>query len=316
MLKLFSGNRTIVLLLLPVFLFLFHFLNYSNRFYLSSDLDIGLWTIFFTGIKINTSWVAGGLVLLNSVILNVVFNRSNFFDRITYLIAPCYVVLMSFFECSYVLSGVIISHTLLALMLRQLFDMTQNDIRKSGVFNTLFLAGLMATFLPVFLPAIPIFFVLIRLIRPLEVRDVFIGIIAASLPLIYYFSANYIFDYVPSLQAALPEKKDVLKGDSFALLGIISVSSIIGFSTFLGQWNESSIRTKRQFQMLLCLFLCFLLFSVVYLLSFQHIDFFSLLLLPLCLLLPFAFRSQSLGMSTSGAFYLLLTFSVMKFFIF
>ena len=316
MLKLFSGNRTIVLLLLPVFLLLFHFLNYYNQFYTSSYIDIGLWTVFLGVGKMSTFWSAGFLVLLNAVILNVVFNRSNFFDRITYLIAPCYVVLMSFFECAYFLNGVLISHTLFALILQQLFDLGQNDNRKSSIFNVLCLAGVMATFVPVFLLAIPLFFVVIRLIRPLEIRDIFIGVIAASLPFLYYFSAVYVFDGHPSFSLFDFNMTSGLKGDSFVLLGILSISSIMGFSSFLSQWQKSSIRTKRQFQMLICLFLCFLVISVFYVLSFQHIEFFSLLLLPLCLLIPFAFRSQSIGMTTSSAFYLLLVFSVMKFFIF
>lgn len=315
MLKLFSGNRTIVLLLLPLFLGLFHFLNITTGFYTKDSNLFGYWDVFFKMSTFNTNFFAALLVLINAIVLNRIFNKSNFFDRITYLIAPCYVVFISFFGISYSLNGVLLAHLFLILMLQQLFNLNQNEARISTVFNIMLLGGLACSVLPVLLFILPFMLGIIRFMRPLSFRDIMVGILASVLPYFYHLSAIYLLDW-PSLDVSFYAEKSMLRGDWPVVLGILFFASIIGLAAFITQWQKSAIRSKRQFQMLLVLFIVLLLISIFYLLSFQQISLFSLLLLPLCLLLPFAFRSETLGMASSGVFYLLLSFSVIKFFIF
>jgi hypothetical protein len=314
-LKLFSGNRTIVLLRLPIFLVLFYFLNYTNEFYSNQVINFGVWNEFTQPLTNGLNWLSIILVLTNAVVLNKLFNRSNFFDRITYLVAPFYLVLMTFFEAAFTFSGMLVAHTFLIFMLQQLFELNQNEESKSTIFNVMFLAGAAATFLPSIILLLPMFFVMIRCIRPLGYRDVLIGLLAAVIPFIYVYSAFYVFGY-SKLPALFWYTESTLNGDWLVVLGLLVISALMGFVTFMNQWQKSAIRTKRQFQMLLALFFIFLILALFHLLSFQQIDFFSLLLLPICLLLPFAFRSETVGMASSGAFYVLLAFSVMKFFIF
>ena len=314
-LKLFSGNRTIVLLLLPVFLFFYHFLNYTNEFYANTELNFGVWNDFFHSSYHGLNWFSTLLILINGIVLNKLFNRSNFFDRITYLIAPSYLVLMTFFEVGFTFSGMLVAHTLLIFMLQQLFELNQNDDSKAIIFNVMFLAGAAATFLPSLIFVMPLFIITIRFIRPLSFRDVLVGLIAAVLPFVYLYAAFYTLGY-SDRPIIFRHTLGDLNGDWLVVLGVLSVAAIMGFVTFMSQWQKSAIRTKRQFQMLLALFFTFLILALIHLLSFQQIDFFSLLLLPISILLPFAFRSESMGMAASGAFYMLIVFSVIKFFIF
>ncbi len=315
MLKLFSGNRTIVLLLLPLFLGLFHFLNITTRFYTTDSNVFGYWDGFLKISMFNTNLCATLLVLINAIVLNRIFNKSNFFDRITYLVAPCYVVFISFFGISFTLNGVLIAHFFLILMIQQLFNLKQNETRISTVFNIMLLGGLASSVLPALLLMLPFLLAIVRFMRPLSFRDVIVGILASALPFFYHLSAIYLLGW-PSLDVSLYPEKGLLRADWLVVLGVLFFASIIGFVAFISQWQKSAIRSKRQFQMLLVLFIVLLLISIFYMLSFQQISFFSLLLLPLCLLLPFAFRSETLGMASSGVFYLLLSFSVIKFFIF
>lgn len=315
MLKLFSGNRTIVLLLLPVFLFFYHFLNYTNEFYANNVLNFGFWNDFFHSSYNGLNFLSALLILMNGIVLNKLFNRSNFFDRITYLIAPFYLVLMTFFEVGFTFCGMLVAHTFLIFMLQQLFELNQNDDSKSTIFNVMFLAGVAATFLPSLIFVMPLFLIMIRCIRPLRFRDILVGLIAGVLPFVYLYAAFYILGY-SDLPTVFRYTVNALNGDWLVVLGVLTVAAILGFVTFMSQWQKSAIRTKRQFQMLLVFFFSFLIFAFIHLLSFQQIDFFSLLLLPISILLPFAFRSESMGMATNGAFYMLIVFSVMKFFIF
>jgi|SaaInlStandDraft_1057018.scaffolds.fasta_scaffold01984_10 hypothetical protein len=315
LLKLFSGNRTIVLLFLPVLLALFHFLNFTNDFYTDESVDFGFWNGFIDFQNFDSRYFAATLILVNAILLNRIFNRSNFFDKITFLIAPCYVVFMSFFAVSFTLNGMLFAHFFFILMLQQFFELSQNESQVSIVFNILLFGGLAASFVPPLLMLLPFFLLLIRFLRPLTIRDVLVGLMASTLPFVYLFSIVYLLDS-PALKVSFFSSNTSIHGEWFVVVGILSIASIMGFTAFLSQWQKSAIRSKRQFQMLLSLFLLLLFLSLFYVLSFQHIAFFSLLLLPLSLVLPFAFRSDSIGMATSGVFYLLLTFSVIKFFIF
>lgn len=314
-LKLFSGNRTIVLLLLPIFLVFYHFLNYANEFYINTTLNFGLWNQFFDFSDNGLSSFSAIFILINSIVLNKLFNRSNFFDRITYLTAPLYLVLITFFEVGFTFSGILVAHTLLIFMLQQLFESNHNDESKYTIFNVMFLAGAAATFLPSLIFAAPFFLIMIRCIRPLSFRDLIVGLIAGVLPFVYLYAAFYILGY-SDVPTVIWYTKNVLNEDWLFVIGILTVAAILGFVTFMSQWKKSAIRTKRQFQMLLVFFFTFLVVALIHLLSFQQIDFLSLLLLPISILLPFAFSSESVGMAAIGAFYMLIFFSVMKFFIF
>jgi hypothetical protein len=230
-------------------------------------------------------------------------------------VAPCYVVFISFFGISFTLNGVLIAHFFLILMIQQLFNLNQNEAKVSTVFNIMLLGGLASSVLPTLLLMLPFMLGIIRFMRPLSFRDVIVGILASALPFFYHLSAIYLLGW-PILDVSLSPEEGLLRADWLVVLGILFFASIIGFVAFRSQWQKSAIRSKRQFQMLLVLYIVLLLISISYMLSFQQISFFSLLLLPLCLLLPFAFRSETLGMASSGVFYLLLSFSVIKFFIF
>ena len=315
MLKLFSGNRTIVLLFLPLLLALFHFLDFTNDFYTDESVDFGFWNGFINFHTFDSRFFAATLVLVNAILLNRIFNRSNFFDKITFLLAPCYVVFMSFFAVSFSLNGMLLTHLFLILMLQQFFELSQNESQISVIFNILFFGGLAVSFVPPLLILLPFFLLLVRFIRPLTIRDVFVGLMASILPFVYIVSIIYLLDS-PALKVSFFSYNGSIHGEWFVVLGILGIASIMSFIAFFAQWQKSAIRSKRQFQMLLSFFLLLLFLSLYYVLSFQHIAFFSLLLLPLSLVLPFAFRSEAIGMATSGMFYLLLTFSVIKFFIF
>ncbi len=278
-------------------------------------MDFGVWNDFFDSLSAELNWFSGPVLLINAILLNNIFNRSNFFDRITYLIAPLYLVLMTFFEASFTFSAMLVAHTFLIFMLQQLFELKQNDESKSTIFNVMFLAGVSTTFLPSLIFILPMILVSIRFIRQLGFRDVLVGLIAAAIPFIYVYASFYVLGY-SEVPIFFRYSERILNGDWLVVLGLMAISAVAGFLTFMSQWQKFAIRTKRQFQMLLVLFFTFLILASIHLLSFQQIDFFSLLLLPICLLLPFAFRSETMAMAASGAFYMLLVFSVMKFFIF
>ena len=278
-------------------------------------MDFGVWNDFFDSLSTELNWFSGPVLLINAILLNNIFNRSNFFDRITYLIAPLYLVLMTFFEASFTFSAMLVAHTFLIFMLQQLFELKQNDESKSTIFNVMFLAGVSTTFLPSLIFILPMILVSIRFIRQLGFRDVLVGLIAAVIPFIYVYASFYVLGY-SEVPIFFRYSERVLNGDWLVVLGLMAISAVAGFLNFMSQWQKFAIRTKRQFQMLLVLFFTFLILASIHLLSFQQIDFFSLLLLPICLLLPFAFRSETMAMAASGAFYMLLVFSVMKFFIF
>ena len=120
---------------------------------------------------------------------------------------------------------------------------------------------------------------MIRCIRPLSFRDVIVGLISGVLPFIYLNAAFYILGYSNTPTVSW-YTKNVLNGDWLAVIGVLTVAAILGFVTFMSQWQKF-YSYEKTVSNVASSFLYFLILALIQLLSFQQIDFFSLLLLPI-----------------------------------
>ena len=80
--------------------------------------------------------------------------------------------------------------------------------------------------------------------------------------------------------------------------------------------RKTKIQTSKQIRSLVVLLTTFLAFSIYQILSFQQIEFLSLVFLPLSILLILAFLGDSYANAAHILFYILFGYSVIKFFLF
>jgi hypothetical protein len=316
MIRLFLENRIGVLLLLPLIIIVYLFLNYQTGYYLSSnEISLGLWN----SQKIDVSLfgvVSAFIVLINAVGLNILFNINEFFDKNAYIVSLLYVVTMSFYHSFYSLNGSLIAHSFLILMLYQFFKLKQNTDGRAQVFNGSLFAGIAATFFPPLLISLPFILVMILIIRPFYFREILLSVFGFITPaifaLVYLWSINSSIDW-----RILDDKTNYqFQTDFIVSMVVFSILLTLSFFSLSARLQKSSIRLKKQIHIIWVLIVLAVFLGVVDFLFFKQIERFSLLMIPLSILLSYSFYHKNYGIVSTVVFYLTMLYSVLKFFIF
>ena len=316
MIRLFLENRIGVLLLLPVIVTIYFLLNYQTGYYLPSvEVNLGLWnskrfdaTIF--------SLISAFLILVNAVALNILFNINEFFEKNAYIVSLLYVVTMSFYHSFYSLNGSLIAHSFLILMLYQFFKLKQNVDGRAQVFNGALFAGIAATFFPPLLISLPFIITMVLIIRPFYFREMLLCIFGFGTPIIF------AIDYVWSTHTVIDWKilddrsNSQLQTDFIVSMVVFAILLILSVFSLSARLQKSSIRLKKQIQIIWVLIVLAIFLGVVDFLFFKQIERFSLLMIPLSILLSYSFYHKNYGIVSTVVFYLTMLYSVLKFFIF
>ncbi len=310
------GNKTMVLLLLPVFLLTYQVLENFYGFHAIYERSyFGFWSPYIFLPTSFSQFSASFVVLLNAVGLNYLVNKNHFLERNTHLVSLIYIVFMSLFSVSYSMNGILISHALLIIMLNQLLTLNHKEDLRSTIFNCFLCLGLSTTFTPFFLYFTPIFWVPFFLTKPLSFREILIGLIAFSIPFLYYFIMVYVLgdDYFLYLNN---EVFGTMRTDFWFIM--IAISVFLAFAIIIVSIKSRTTKIQTNKKIRICIFLTFVFscIALYQLLSFQQIGFMSFILIPLSILLIFSFISDSFRFVVSLLFYSLIAYSVMKFFIF
>lgn len=316
MIKLFLGNKTYVLLLIPFFLVCYQMLNYYFEFVeLVPNQHFGLWLENIELNAIIAVVLASLVVLLNSFGLNLLVNRNNFYERNTYLVALIYVVFMSLFECSYFLNSTLLLHSTIIFMIHQLFELNKREDGRKNIFNAFLFFAIGVTLCPIYIFLLPMLIVSVTVIRQLSFKEFLMAFSGFSIPFMYYFSITYLNGSLwrPSLWSShfeIPQKDFWFVTISLIVFLVLSLFSVVF------KMRQAKIQTNKQIRSLIILILFFFLLSLYELISFQQIDHFSLLIIPMSVLLIFAFLSDTYGMAANVLFYVVIVYSVIKFFLF
>jgi hypothetical protein len=316
MIRLFLENRIGVLLLLPLIITFYFFLNYQTGYYLSSvEANLGLWNNK-TFDALIFSLISAFLILLNAVGLNILFNINEFFEKNAYIVSLLYVVTMSFYHSFYSLNGSLIAHSFLILMLHQFFKLKQNTDGRAQVFNGSLFVGIAATFFPPLLISLPFILVMILIIRPFILREILLSIFGFATPiifaLVYMWSGNTFIDWM-----ILDDKTNFqLQTDFIVSMVVFAILLTLSIFSLSARLQKSSIRLKKQIQIIWVLIIFSVFLGVVDFIFYKQIERFSLLMIPLSMLLSYSFYHKNYGIVSTIVFYLTMLYSVLKFFIF
>jgi len=316
MIRLFLENRIGVLSLLLPIITVYFLLNYQTGYYLQpADIKLGLWNVKFINWNFYTIFSAA-LILLNAISLNILFNANEFFEKNSYIVSLLYVVTMSFYHSFYSLNGSLIAHLFLILMLYQFFKLKQNSDGRAQVFNGALFAGIAATFFPPLLISWPFVFIMILIIRPFNFREFFLSIFGFATPLA--FAATYIWNTNSIINwKILADKSNFqLQTDFIVTMVVFAVLLILSLFGLRERLQKSSIRLKKQIQIIWVLTVLAIFLGVVDFIFFKQIERFSLLMIPLSMLLSYSFFHKNYGIVSTVIFYLTMLYSVLKFFIF
>jgi len=316
MVKLFTGNRAGVLLLLPLFVMGYLYLNrISGNHYVPEEINMGFWgaSVAFGGL---TAMILSGLlILINAISINLIYNANEFYERNSYIASLLYVVFMSFYHSFYSIDGLLIAHTAMILMIFQFFRLRQNEDGRAAVFNGSFFAGLAATFHPPMVGMLPFVLIMVWTMRPFIFRETVLAIVAFAVPMLYAYSYFWYTDQHLVLNI-LEKVSDYYKEqtDFFVTSGLFVFLMILSVVSIRSKVQKSSIRLKKLINLLWLLMAIGFIYGMIDFIFFDQIERFSFLMVPLAFFLPFAFTHKKLSGAASVLFYLTFLYSLINFF--
>lgn len=313
--RLFFGNRSYVLLLLPLFIGGMYSINLLTNYHQSENqFHMGLWGI----IDMDSKWIdliAPILIYTNAILLNTLFNRNDFMEKNNYITSLLYVLVTSFFPSFYHISGFAIAQTLLILSTFQVFKLSQNEDGRSAVFNSAFLFALGSTLYPIMLLGIPLMFWIVWVVRPFILRESILLFTGLGIPLLYAALSSVYFDIDVDRQHFSSSSTELKWIDISVLGGAVFLLGLASLKGVLYKTRVSSIRFKKIIRILSLQSWLIVGLVAVEFLAFRKVSGISLLLFPLLFFLPYAFGDKSPKPFPTLVVYVLFFFSVGKFFI-
>lgn len=316
MVKIFVGNRSGVLVILPVLVVIYGVLNFVLNYHVPSPVTgFGFYGELLPEKSIISQISAPLLIFVNALILNGIFNKNGFMEKNNYLPALLYVVGKSFFHSYYFINGFGLAETFLILAFMQVFRLDQNSDGRKAVFNAAFFTGVAASFYPSLLLFAPFLFIVVWILRPFVFRESALLAIGFLVPLVYAGCYNFIF--------RLPISGDLFTGfptewkfpDLYVIAGGLLLLGFAAISSVSQKLGQSSIRLKKLFRVIAWMLLFYSLLSVLEVFMLRKLDAPSFIIGWFAFILTYGFGMKQVRQFPTFIFYLLLIFSVGKFFV-
>ncbi|MDG1333854.1 MAG: hypothetical protein P8P74_16065 [Crocinitomicaceae bacterium] len=316
MVKIFIENRSGVLLLLPVMVVLYAVLNITMGYHVSSPVSgFGFYGELLPENSVLSQIFAPLIILTNALLLNSIFNRNGFMEKNNYLPALLYIVGKSYFHSYYFVNGFGLAETFMILAFLQIFKLDQNSDGRKAVFNAAFFAGIAASFYPILLLFIPFLFVIIWILRPFVFRESALIAVGFLIPLIYAGCYSTLF--------GIPIKGISFTGfptewkfpDLYVIAGGLFLFGLATISSLSQKLGQSSIRLKKLFRVIAWMILFYTLISGLELLILRKLDAPSYIIGWFAFFITYGFGLKQVRQFPAFIFYLLLIFSVGKFFV-
>ena len=289
-------------------------LNFYFPYHLPEEgAHFGFWGDFLP----QTSWIsqilAPAFVFGEALLINSLFNRNDFLDRNTFTPALLYFTLMSGFHCFYFLDGFAVAQFCVIMALHQLYQLYQNEDGRRQVFNIGFWLGVACTFHPVLVLLLVVAFWLVWVIRPFVMRESILMVVGFLIPLMYggFYSA-WAGIKIQNEQITASSLELNIE-DVIVIGGLTFLFILLSLGTITRKFQQSSIRLKKLFRIILILINTTLLLTILEYFFFHKKEALAMVFIPLMFVLPYAFGFKKLRDVTTIAFYFLLLFSLGRF---
>lgn len=311
-----SNHPMVVFLLIPI-LIGFEWLNVHFQFHETLQwVDLGLWgkTTFFS------YWwapiLASIVIFINAVQINLLFNQHEFLDKNNYAPSLFYVVLMSFSHSFYQPDAILISHAISIQVLRLLFDIKSGETKLSSYFNSAFLIGLSATFLPPSAALIIPFWLAAWSLQAFGFRAWMITLLgfftAIFNGLMFWWMSGHTISTRILKHSTTNKHETVFYYGTAVVILILFLLSIIGIRIRV---RISNIRFKKLNRALVWVLIGSIVFGASELFFYQQGEWMSFLFIPLSIFFTYAFIHKIWQGVATIFFYLTFLIAVVKFFL-
>lgn len=317
MLKIFSNNKPIVLVLLPVILIAHYILELNFNYFLegnNSDTNItGLSFNFFPPFG---NYFALLLLCCNAIFLNFIFNSHEFWMKSNYLPSFIYILLNLYFPHAIYFTGELLAQSFVLLILHHLYTLNQQEDARKKSFNIGLFLGLAGLCNPLYLFLLPSIMLSIKFIRPFIFREYFLLIIALLLPFVYLIIFQVdVFDRIFTLlnKFEYSDSKIINFSVFMTVTGLIAIFALFGL---IQKSKTSSIRFKKLRNITLS-FIIFLSLAIgISLLFGGSVYYCGMLVVPLSFILPYAYLSLKVKGLIEVLTLTIILISIAKFFVY
>jgi len=314
MIRLFAGNQSLVLILIPIIfglnLTLYHYFPYS---FLLENWGENLWGITFDSLR---EWIelifALVLVTANALGINYVFNTHEFYDRNTYLPAFVYLILACFFPFSVGVTDGLIAQSFFIASIYFFVHIRQNEEAKTLLFNAGFLTSIACSFQLAFVLLIPIMWIGVFSIRTFSFREWVLSILGFLSPFLWIWAVNPTFiDQL--LKLNFLEKPSPLSILSIAVFVLVFLLLGISYLSVRSRFFNSSVRFRRIMNLTGTMFVFVALVNILSVIYIHSYTYLTLGIPLLALLIPYGYFDKRWRIITQILLYGLLVIHVLKF---
>lgn len=316
MIKFFANNNSFVVLLIPVFVIMHMLLDYYfPSFNMATIGQENLWNLDFNSLEPGDSRIlAFVFICVNAILLNFVFNTLSFYDKFVYLPSVLYVFMVLLFPISLRFGEDLVGHLFFILSFYHLLSIQQNEDARNNAFLSALFLGAAATFLPIYSAFIFIIWFGLFTIRPFVLREYILPIIGFIFPFLWVILVNPFFlENMFSFNSYLTHTS---VGDFVIYIGylIVVVMALLANKKILERRIKSSIRYKRIISVTFVSLLFAASISTLILIFHDTYFYFTIAIVILSFILPYAFLNVKKMWFAGALFYILIGLNVLKFF--
>ena len=206
-LRFFSGNQPVSLLLLPLLAAVLWFPAFLGEGYvIAGEHPMPLYALVVSPLE-NLRWLqlvlACLLVVLQAFFINSIVNDLHFLEKRSNLPAFSYLLLHALFPEQLELSPVVLANSLLLLAFFRVYSIAGSERAGGMAFDASLLIGLAGLLHPPALLLLPVVYVALNDFRPFNGREWLLPLIGMGPPFLFSWTWFFWFDGVPEFAASL-----------------------------------------------------------------------------------------------------------------
>ncbi len=316
-LNLFKNSQPLSFVIIPVYLAVAWIsASYGDSTFLVSN-PMPLYNVIFGVFSDLPAWAGGvfGFILTTSQVihLNYIVQKHEVLYKNSYLPALFYLIFLTVIPQFLTFHPVLIANSILLFVLDKLFKIYKNTGAMSLAFDSCFLIGLTTL---IYLPAISFFLVFalsILILKTFSWRDWVVGLIGLALPFIftfiYYFWINDLNEFsekffLGNIRQLWDTGGLVLQGYRITL-GVVLLVMILTLNRIRQNFYKNVTRI-RNFQQVIFIFLGVALLSLIFTAGSVAVYRFSILVIPLSVMISYYFLAAKKKWWTELLFWVLL----------
>ena len=311
----YSKNHPIVLLLTPIivigYLLALAFVLPHNQLI---EVDLG----WFGNYQMSY-WVSLALnaltICVNSILINWVFNRFEFYDRNTYVPSLVYISLISFFDSTLNFNGATLAQTFLLFALFTIYSLNQQDDGRKKAYNIGFFTSIAICLVPTYFPLGIFSFIMLWTFRPIIGKEFLLMIAGLLTPLVYMFYISLYQQQIHLQDTYIQLNENIyLTVEKYLPIAVSAVGLLFAFAGFRSRLQKATVRHRRLFRVQYLLILLGVFYLGVDLMFNGQFQTSVLIIIPLTLGLSLAATNNKLNRFTLPLLYIILLLTFYKFF--